>query len=503
MTMKKLATSLYIAAAVLLLPACSKQLNTAPSDAVTGDQLYGTVNALGTIYEGTWASMMDSYWGDIFGNPGFKTIGLVSDAMGDDAALIPNKYGYRDAYPFTEINDKTKSRVAAIWTTVYKVINNMNIILAHADAAQGDEGSRNALKGQAMALRADMYLTLASFYQFSYLKDSTAKAVPIYTQPASDTTQGRPRATLKEIYTQVFADLTQAETLLQGYSRPSKYKIDVNVVNGLLARAYLNTGRWAQAATAAVKARDGYTFMSASDYAKGFNDINNSEWIWGEPETTVQRTGSDAFHFLDVTNDGSYYYSFMADPFFMQLFDDGDYRKALFSWDADAGREGYLQYKKFLFRGDLTADLVLMRSAEEYLIEAEGNARAGNTGAAVTALNALKTARNAKAYDPAGKTQQDLIDAILIERRKELFGEGFALADIIRNQLSVVRKPYVDGQGRDIQVTIVQDGVSKQVPARYHTVRNFPDKSAFVANSPYYIFSVPLVEEQNNPNLDK
>ncbi len=492
-----------MAAAALLFQACNKQLNTAPTDAVTGDELYGSVSTLSTIYEGTWASMMDDYWGGTYGNPGFKTIGLVSDAMGDDAAVIPNKYGYRDAYPFTEMNDKTKPRVSAIWSTLYRIINNMNIILAHVDAAEGDATAKNVLKGQALALRGDMYLTIASFYQYSYLKDSTAKTAPLYTLPATDTTQGKPRASLQEIYAQIFADLTQAETLLQGYSRSSKYKIDANVADGLLARAYLNTGRWAQAAEKAALARTGYGLMAGADYGKGFNDVGNVEWIWGEPETTVQPVGSDTFHFLDVTNDGSYYYSFMADPFFMQLFDDGDYRKALFSWDADDGRYGYLQYKKFLFRPDLTGDLVLMRSAEEYLIEAEGYARANNINAAVTALNTLKTARNAKPFDPAGKTQQDLIDAILVERRKELFGEGFALADIIRNQLPVVRKAYVDANGNDIQVPIVVNGQTQLVPARYHTIRNFPDKSAFVANSPYYIFAIPLTEEQNNPNLYK
>jgi hypothetical protein len=144
-----------------------------------------------------------------------------------------------------------------------------------------------------------------------------------------------------------------------------------------------------------------------------------------------------------------------------------------------------------------------MRSAEAWLIKAEGYARDNKITDGATALNALRAARGAGTFDPVGATQQQLIDAILVERRKELWGEGFALADIIRNQLPVVRKPYVDGAGNDIQVTITTPaGVTKQVPAKYHTALKFADGTPFVANSPNYIFAIPQAEEQNNPNLN-
>jgi hypothetical protein len=273
-------------------------------------------------------------------------------------------------------------------------------------------------------------------------------------------------------------------------------------VNGLLARAYLNMGRWLPAATAANELLTNYPLMPPADYSKGFNDVNNSEWIWGHPEIPSQSDGSYSFHFLDVSSSSSYYYSFMADPFFGELFENGDIRKTLFSWDNNPGREGYLQYKKFKFRADQTGDLVLMRSAEAYLIKAEGYARENNITEGAAALNALRSARGASTFDPTGATAAQLIEAILIERRKELWGEGFALADIIRNQLPVVRKPYVDAGGNDRLVTITTPGgTTKQVPAKYHTALKFADGTPFVANSPNYIFAIPQTEEQNNPNL--
>lgn len=494
---------LVLALAAASITACKKQLNTAPTDSVPEDILFQNVTNLSSIWEGTWASMMDDFYGGTYSNPGYKSIGLTSDAMGDDVAIITTKYGFSTTYQFSQMYDKTQSRVSGFWSELYKIINNMNIILAHVDAVPGDPAAKNVLKGQALALRANTYITLASFYQFSYLKDSLAKAVPVYTTPTTDTTRGLPRATLQQVYAQVIADLTQAKPLLDGYARPAKYKIDANVVSGLLARAYLYTGRWQDAAREAELARQGYPLMPAADYAKGFNDVNNSEWIWGHPEIPSQSDGSYSFHFLDVTSASSYYYNFMADPNFMGFFDDGDIRKNLFEWDGTPGREGYLQYKKFLFRADQTADLVLMRSAEAYLIAAEGYARSGDISNAAASLNALRAARSAKLYDTNGSTAQDLINTILVERRKELWGEGFSLSDIIRNQLPVVRSRYTDASGNDIQVSVNTPSGTKKVPAKYHTTLKFPDGTSFVPNSPFYLFAIPQSEEQNNPDLYK
>ena len=71
-----------------------------------------------------------------------------------------------------------------------------------------------------------------------------------------------------------------------------------------------------------------------------------------------------------------------------------------------------------------------MRSAEMYLIEAEGYAHSGQTQQAIEALNALRNARKAVLFSGGG--QEELVQAILIERRKELWGEGFSLSDFCK-----------------------------------------------------------------------
>jgi len=493
-------TPLLLSALLISVSSCKKELTTTPTNAVSASLIYGDVDNIETVLNGTWAYMNDTYF--TYANPGYSTILRTSDAMGDDVAIITNKYGYRDAYQFTLSTNQT--RLNAIWTIMYKVIDNCNNIITKIDAASGSAEKKAQVKGQALALRANSYLNLATYYQFSYLKDPQAKAVPIYTTPTEANTQGKPKSTLEEVYKLITTDLSQAETLLAGYSRPVKYKINIDVVHGLQARTYLNMGNWALAAEKAAAARKNYTYMTTAAYYNGFNDLTNDEWIWGHGQKPDQNTESYTFNFLDVSSSSSYYYSFMADPNFKSLFDQNDIRTKLFSWDGLPSREGYLRYAKFKFRADQTGDIVLMRSSEMTLIQAEGLARNSDLQGAVQYLNELRSARNADLFVLGAKTKEDVIAAILVERRKELWGEGFALSDILRTQSALVRLPYNDANGNPIQVVVTTpDGSTKTVAAKQHTTLKFPDGTAFKPNSPYYLFNIPQSELNTNPNINK
>lgn len=487
-------------AVVLVLAACNKSfLDTKPTNAVPDDQVFNTADNIETVLNGTWSYMFEEFF--TYAVPGYKSIDLTSDAMGSDVA-VTTSYGLRDSYAYTEMVDNTKNRVNAFWTISYKVIDNCNNIITKIDAASGDAEKKARLKGQALALRANCYIRLASLYQFN--RTGTEKAVPIYTTPSGPASEGKPKATVAEVYAQAISDLKQAIPLLQGYERnPSqKWKIDVNVANGLLARAYLYNRQWTDAVSAAVAARKGYSLMSGDDYNKGFNDLSNIEWIWGHGQTPNQSNASYNFHYLDVSTPASYYQSFMADPFFKDLFDSSDVRFRLFDWDTLPDQEGYLRYKKFRFRdpGALVGDLVLMRAAEMYLIEAEAYAQLGNTGKSTEALNTLRAARYAALYQGGGK----ILDTIYVERRKELWGEGFSLSDIIRTGGTVVRKPFLSYTGEDSIISVPRgNGSFIEVAAQGHLTLRQPDGKPFTPYSNYYLFAIPISEIQNNPNLNQ
>src|SRR5690606_3966073 len=84
-------------------------------------------------------------------------------------------------------------------------------------------------------------------------------------------------------------------------------------------------------------------------------------------------------------------------------------------------------------------DLAFMRSAEMYLIEAEAKARLGRHAEAAEVLNTL-----IKTRDPQYATTltgNALIEEILLQRRLELWGEGFRFYDLKRLNQPLNRRP--------------------------------------------------------------
>lgn len=88
--------------------------------------------------------------------------------------------------------------------------------------------------------------------------------------------------------------------------------------------------------------------------------------------------------------------------------------------------------RKFLAPGATSiGDVAHMRAGEMYLIEAEALARTGQNGLAQAALYKLAVNRDPK-YVLSTNTGEALINEILIQRRAELWGEGFRFTDLKR-----------------------------------------------------------------------
>ena len=479
-------------ASLLLLAGCSGDfLDKEPTDSVSSDEV-GVPGNAERLFNGAWYNLFEYVY--TLANSGYRGLQCQDDMMADDVVSRP-AYGFNSSYQFNDIAIPNNTRTSFAWYLMYKTIDNCNTALA----IQGDTEALRQAQGQALALRAFCYLHLAQHYQFTYLKDPAAPCVPIYTEPTTDDTAPKGKSTVAQVCRRVFDDLALAKDYLKNYTRKGdgqKFKPDVNVVNGLLARAYLLTGQWEEAAKAAAAARQGYSLMTTAAEYEGFNNISNKEWIWGHPQTLAQSSASYNFYFLDATHVGAYS-SFMADPHFRDTFSDGDIRLELFQWM----REGYLGYKKFHMRADDTADIVLMRASEMLLVEAEALARDGFPEKAVVPLNELRHARGLGDYDLTGKSQQDVIDEILMERRRELWGEGFGITDILRTQQSVKRTMLsAEEQKQEVDAWQEGGGFAKRNPLGHWFV-TFSEGEVFVPNSTNYLYAIPKEETDANPNL--
>lgn len=489
-----------------LLAACD--LETEPTTAMSSTSVFNTTTDAEKVLTGAWAELQETFY--TYRNPGWSAVFLTCDAMGSDV-VVNKRYGYRNMYQLTAAYGKTDYVSRVSWELGYEMINNCNSVIANIDNANGTESDRNRIKAQALALRGFIYTHFASVYSFAIDKDPNAVCVPIYTEPTSTDValSGNPASSVSEVYAQAVSDLKEALTLMpEKYSRSAKWKVDRSVILGLLARACLYSQDWTGARdySAQYLASNSY-IMSEAEWKSGFNSVDNAEWTWGHPQTVDQQNSSYHFMYLDTTTDGSYYFSINVDPYFKDKYDDGDYRKDLIYWglnpngDPSTDVELYMRNAKFKIREiageDCVGDLVMMRNSELYLINAEAEARLGNTSKALESLNAIREARGAK----LATASDDLVEETLLERRRELWGEGFSLIDIIRCQKSIERKEY---PSTEIDFTYTDaDGVAhtRQISPQGHRFTKLPDGSDFVPNSKYYLYRIPDSEEQANTNL--
>lgn len=485
----------------------SCDLDTIPTTSVDAGSVFGKTVDAEKVLNGGWNYLMETF--NSYANPGFGAMLRANDAMGSDVVLN-DKYGFRSHNQFNAIYGKGGTNTLS-WLLAYRVINDCNGVLDNIDQAEGTQFDRDRIKGQAFALRGFLYLHLASSYSFAIDKDPNAVCAPIYTESTTEeiASVGKPASSVSEVYAQSISDLEKAlELIPETYVRNSKHKIDNQVVLGILSRACLYAREWDKARTYSnqLLAKNSY-LMNESEYNDGFSNVANNEWIWGHPQTNDQSNASYQFHYLDTTTPGSYYYSFNVDPYFRDLFNDDDYRKKMLFWATDPGANVttatyvWMRNSKFKFRDieNQIADIVLMRVSEIYLINAEAKARL-NDPDAINKLNELKAARGANTIS-TGLSQQELLEAIWLERRKELWGEGFSLIDLIRNQRTVVRKAYPDAK---IDYTFTDANGQTQTLQKTpqgHRYFNFPDKSKFSANSKYYLYRITDAEELANKNL--
>lgn len=447
----------------LSLTACEKDfLEAVPSNSVPAEEVNTTKEGMEAALTGIIRLMRQAPVNqgavshDSYGVPAMM---LTFDVMGQDVMANTNWYVYQ-----YELDNKldTYRGTRILWGHSYNLITNANSIIANAkNLTDANDQEKATFEAEAKVIRAFSYFNLARVYQHTYLKDKNAPAVPLMLEPTTPTTQGKERATLEQVYSQILADLIDAEQALTS-GRPSKSRINKNVAQGLLARVYLEMGQWEKAAEFARKARTGYPLMTSTEYQAGFNNYGNAEWIWGLPQSADQNSAYASFYsFIDgrytVLDDGSREYvrrgynNFRANDKFVELFDENDVRRE-FQEDEEAFTlnskgEKIWSYDRFTITkfkdlANLGGHIPLMRSAEMLLIEAEAQARLNNPVEAQLLLLELRQQR----YEagtvvlPTLAIGDALLEEIYVERRKELYGEGFGLFDIKRLQKPLLRE---------------------------------------------------------------
>lgn len=479
-----------IGAAALLLPlqAC-EDLDTAPEGStVTADQKSGIHNSLPAraqaSVDGMFMAMSRLFAiSTSHSDFGYGTIMLMTDSNGED--MVSSDVGYNHFRASLNWLDRpvTTNAVRYVWNNLYSYIFNANGLLASIDP-QTAQADLLFSRAQALALRGFSYFQLAQLLQFNIVGNEDAPCVPIVTE--ANTTRygidGGPRASVRQVYEQVRADLDEAIRSLSlaegdGVVRNGKNQVSLGVAYGLRARVNLVARQWAQAAAdaqAAIAASSDIAPATVDDLsAPGFDDIGASNWMWGIDITETDDLASGLVNFPSHICSLSYGYTTMRNSMRIsrKLFatiPETDVRRGwwlvegqrAFHLTADGDTVDHLTaaMRRYAARHNYSAtvnvkfgpyngvvgtstkanDIPLMRIEELHLILAEAQLMGGDEGLARTTLaNFVKTYRDPAYAVPDGR---DLHQEIWRQRRVEFWGEGIGWFDVMRFGVGIDRR---------------------------------------------------------------
>ncbi|ANQ52540.2 RagB/SusD family nutrient uptake outer membrane protein [Flammeovirga sp. MY04] len=416
-----------------VLFSCSNDfLELKPTDAIEENEVFTNYNNARAALIGAYDQLSSPNFGGLY-NP------IMSDIMGEDLMInsVDNWNWFTQVYQMNVL--PTYTYVDAPWWSGYKLAYDVNKIVENAQSIPGaSQEEMNELEGQARALRAYVHLKLVQMYSQAYKRNPNALSIMEADRILGIDEEDLGRSTVQNTYEFIASDLLKSLELLtdldqdefdQGFfSKRGAY--------ALLARTYLDIGEWEKARDYAQMAHKDLDLMSINDMYAGFM-FRNSETIYA-----IAYTQEDNNIYLSLP---SFYWpvagysSMRANDKFVEKFSNDDARAGFFLMEPeiDENRHLILKFGHNAVVGN--AERIVIRASEMHLIEAECEAELGNYSKAQDALYLIQS-RSYPGVRKSTNTGQELINEILLERRKELFGEGFRWNDIKRRQLPFVRE---------------------------------------------------------------
>jgi tetratricopeptide (TPR) repeat protein len=305
------------------------------------------------------------------------------------------------------------------WNGPYTQVYYCNTILdglAKFSAAADELSRYNAIKGSALFLRAYAYYNLVQTFALPYDKTSSAVDLGIPMPMSSDLNIRYGRGNVQQVYDRIVSDINAAGILLPekfvSPTKPSKVSC-----TAFLARVFLSMGRYEDAYSAAEQCLNSY------DKLENYNAItpqNNS----------LSRTflSEDIFH--STLNGYSIISLAQMEESLYNSYAVDDLRKTHFFRAASSGSglffRGTYDFRNAKYTGLATDEVLLIRS--------ECQARMGRTVPALTDLNRLLINRykTGKFTAITGNDADEVIKAVLSERKKELYMRGLRWTDLRR-----------------------------------------------------------------------
>lgn len=430
-------------------------LDVAPSDGTDADAALTSSSDLAAARTGMYKALKgNSSLVDYYGQQFF----VYGDVHAGDDYQYNNIGGSNRASFYYDMNYQTASEFntsTVSWQSPYVVIGRANRIIAAAeggalsDAAEA-KATIDQYAAEAKVLRALAHFDLVRIYGKPYTEDQGASlGVPLVTEVLESNAKPA-RSTVAEVYTQVVKDLTEAISSNALATEIEPGYVSVWGAKAILSRVYLNMGDYANALSVAedIIKNSGAALWTRDQYFKAWDAStpNESEFLFRL--NVAGSTDNNDLNGIGNLQQRDGYKEMVATKKFVDMLtsDPEDVRNDMFL-PATAAKEvaTYGTNKVYLNKlrgqgGNLRNVTIvpIIRLSEVYLTAAECAFRNNDKTKAVEYLNDLVKNRTTTVASLA-TVDNITLERILIERRKELIGEGQRYFDALRNNETITR----------------------------------------------------------------
>ncbi|KAA6328329.1 RagB/SusD family nutrient uptake outer membrane protein [termite gut metagenome] len=432
--MKKILSIVTTFVGVMLFSSCEDFLNLNPTNQAPKESSIQTSRDADVMINGLMREMTSSsYYG--------RNFVLYGDAKGGDLAVRSLSRGQDALYMFN--HSASTNSYSDFWSQMYYCILQINNLLENIEEIEaGGPGANNFTnhKGQLLTLRALIYFDLVRLYGEPYTENNAALGVPLMTK-VTDVYNTPQRATVAQIYAQIFQDLTGGAPMLS--KNLAKGYVNYYANRAISARVHLHMGNYQEALIAAeeIITSNKYTLYTnetwLASWASEFGSESIFELAMYQDEADLE-ANSLGYHIRRYNKPGSSGGGqYIASDYFLERLgeDPDDIRwKVMERDEISADRLGCCN--KYTGgpdekgdKGSISAvNIKVFRLSEIYLIAAEASLST-DPAKATDYLNTIKKrSPNLAPATPATIT----LDMILDEKSKELFGEGQRFFDMIR-----------------------------------------------------------------------
>lgn len=337
--------------------------------------------------------------------------------------------------------DDNQLAVGHIWLNIFEALDNVNNLINAIPKLKELEPANvqelEAIKAQALIMRALCHYDISRVYaqHYTFTEDAQHWGAPVLLKTPGPDAQVM-RATIKDTYAQIIKDLQEGASILESSPALSKFEASHYSAWALLSRVYLYMEDWENAKAYADKLIEAspYSLTDSAGYkAMYLEQQPASEVIW---QLYSRDYGASTVAAVYSTPSFRAY----ASEQLWSLYDETDVRSTVFG--ESGGRYYSLKYGKAdgLQDDEWPIDPKVVRLSEVILNRAEAAWHLGQRDLAAADLYSIQQrAMPTAVFGEEELTDEQLYQAIKVERRKELAFEGHRLFDLTRRREDLVR----------------------------------------------------------------